>query len=266
LSGRRRSWQIGSVPDVRAKVLIADDEADLREALAEVLSGEGYQVTAVASAETALEMLDSQIFRAVLTDAFSVNRGRGLEQVDAIVQRARPTPVGLISGWPLGEDEPPKHGLRFAMLKPFDVGELLVQLAQALGDPLDPSRSEPAQVVHRYFAALGEKDWNALVSLCAEQVRFAGPQGSRFSAALVGREALRKHSQETFAVFRDAKFTELVCYQTPGGVAVRYLGTWTRDGVPMQQAGTALLQVEGGRIQRIGVEMNQSLLDRLAPS
>jgi hypothetical protein len=116
------------------------------------------------------------------------------------------------------------------------------------------------------YRITGWKDWNALESLCAEQVRFAGPQGLRFSATLVGREALRKHSQETFAIFRDAKFRELVCYQTPGGVAVRYLGTWTRDGVPVQQAGTALLQIESGRIQRIGVEMNRSLLDRLAPS
>ncbi len=246
------------MPDVHSKLLIADDEADLRESLAEI--------TAVASAAAALEMLDSQIFRAVLTDAFSVNRGRGLEQVDAIVQRARPTPVGLISGWPLGEGELQRHGLRFAMLKPFDIGDLLVQVAQMLGDPLDPSRSEPAQIAHRYFAALGEKDWDALESLCDELVRFAGPQGSRFSATLVGREALRKHSQETFAIFRDAKFRELVCYQTPGGVAVRYLGTWTRDGVPVQQVGTALLQVESGRLQRIGVETNQTLLDRLAPS
>jgi ketosteroid isomerase-like protein len=211
-------------------------------------------------------MLDSQVFRAVLTDAFSANSDRGLAQLDAIVQRARPTPVGLISGWKLGEGELAKHGLRFAMLKPFDIGELLVRLAQMLGDRLDPSHSEPARVVHRYFAALGEKDWDALESLCDERVRFAGPQGSRFSATLVGRETLRKHSQKTLAIFRDAKFHELACYQTPGGVAVRYLGTWTRDGVPVQQAGTALVQIQGGRIQRIGVEMNQSLLDRLAPS
>ena len=48
-------------------------------------------------------------------------------------------------------------------------------------------------------------------------------------------------------------------------MAVRYLGTWTSGGVPAQQAGTAILRIEDGRIARIGVEMNQALLDRLAP-
>ena len=78
--------------------------------------------------------------------------------------------------------------------------------------------------------------------------------------------AFRRYSEETFAIFRNAKFRDRIYYQTPGGVAVRYLGCWTRDGVPVRLAGSALLQIEGGRIQRIGVEMNQEMLDRVSPA
>ena len=187
------------------------------------------------------------------------------EQVAEIVARARPTPVGLLSGWKVADGEVARLGLRFALHQPFDVGDLLVRVAQMLGDPLPPAKDEAAALARRYFEALGAKNWAELLSVCSGNVRFAGPQGSRFAATLVGRQAFLLHSKQTFEVFRDAKFRDLVIYQTPGGVAVRYLGTWTSGGVAAQQAGTAILRIEEGRIERIGVEMNQALLDRLAP-
>ena len=244
-----------------AHLLIADDEDDLIEALLEIFAGEGYAITCVSSPAEALDALDAQVFGAVLTDGF----GEGLEQVAAIVARARPTPVGLLSGWKVPDGEVARLGLRFALQKPVDIGELIARVAQMLGDPLHPAKHEAAALARRYFGALEEKDWDELRKVCAAGVRFAGPQGSRFAATLVGSEALLLHSQQTFQVFQDARFRDLVVYQTPGGVAVRYLGTWTSGGVPAQQAGTAILRIEDGRIARIGVEMNQALLDRLAP-
>ena len=244
-------------------LLIADDEADLRESLGEILLDEGYSVTTVPSAEAALAAIDAQLFDAILTDAFV--EADSLDQVSAIVARARPTPVGMLSGWKVSDREVAALGLRFALHKPFDIAELLGRVAQMLGDPLDPAGHEAAAVARRYFQVLEEKDWGALAQVCAGNVRFAGPQGSRFSATLVGREAFLRHSKETFEIFRDAKFRELLIYQTPGGVAVRYLGSWTAGGKPAQQAGTAVLRIEGGLIERIGVETNQALLDSLAP-
>ena len=247
----------------RPQILIADDEGDLVEALCEILRGEGYAATCVDSAAAALDALDAQVFGAVLTDAFG--GAPAYEKVAAIVARARPTPVGLLSGWKASDSEVARLGLRFALHKPFDIGDLLVRVAQMLGDPLHPDKHESAALARRYFEALGGKNWAELLSVCSGNVRFAGPQGSRFAATLVGKESFLLHTQQTFEVFRDAQFRDLVIYQTPGGVAVRYLGTWTAGGHPARLAGTAILRIEGGLIERIGVEMNQSLLDRLAP-
>jgi len=245
-------------------ILIADDEADLLEAFCEILLDEGYAVTSVASAEAALEAIDAQIFDAVVTDAFA--EADALKPVSAIVARARPTPVGMLSGWKLPESKVKALGLRFALQKPFEVSEVLVRLAQMLNDPIDPATHEAAALARRYFEALERKDWDSLLALCSAYVRFAGPQGSRFAATLVGRDAFLQHSRETFeTVFQDAKFRDLVIYPTPEGVAVRYLGSWTAGGKPAQLAGAAILRIEGGQVERVGVELNQALLDRLAP-
>lgn len=244
-------------------ILLADDEPDLREALEEILHDEGYQVTAVASAGDLLEAIDAQLFDAVLTDAFA--KEQPLEQVSAIVARARPTPVALISGWKAPENEIRALGLRFALQKPFDIADLLLRVAQMLGDPLDPERDAAAALARRYFDALNEKHWGALAAVCARNVRFAGPQGSRFAATVVGRDAFLQHTQEVFQVFRDATFRDLVIYPTPEGVVVRYLGSWTAAGQPVQLAGMAILRIAEGEIERVGVELNPSLLARLTP-
>jgi DNA-binding NtrC family response regulator len=59
-----------STPETGARgtILIADDEAAVRESLAEVLRDEGYQVTAAADGTAALAALDAQDFDLVLTD------------------------------------------------------------------------------------------------------------------------------------------------------------------------------------------------------
>jgi CheY-like chemotaxis protein len=248
---------------VRSRILIADDDPDIREALVEILSGEGYETVAVASAEAALEALDTQVFQAVLTDIFGAPGEERLAQVDAIARRAQPIPVGVISGWHVADGELRQHGLRFAMQKPFDISELLVAVAQMRGEPLDPRSDPAAALAMRYFEALEKKDWDGLVALCAEDVRFEGPRSPEVE--LLGRDALRSHAVEMFTLFRDARFSDFICYATPGGIAVRYLGSWTRNGERVQLAGTALLRIDGGIIARIGVVLNRSLLGLLAP-
>jgi DNA-binding NtrC family response regulator len=52
----------------KGNILIADDEAGVRESLAEVLREEGYEVTAVADGEAAIEALGQSEFDLVVTD------------------------------------------------------------------------------------------------------------------------------------------------------------------------------------------------------
>jgi CheY-like chemotaxis protein len=255
------------MPASKPRLLLAEDDGDLLEALAEILSGEGYEVVAASSPQQALEILDTQVFHGIVTDAFARSGQGPLELPAALAARARPTPVGVLSGWSVPGSEVVARGLRFALLKPFDISEMLGRIAEMLGEPLDPQKSPEARLARDYFRTLEEKDWLGLVALCAPGVTYVLPGGSKFSATLEGREALREHAEKTFAVFREAKFDDLTIYATPGGVAARYLGSWSiPGGGRSRQAGTAILQIEGGQIQRVGVEMNQTLLERLAPA
>src|ERR1700758_4962481 len=52
----------------KGTILVADDEAAVRESVADVLRDEGYQVTAVADGAAALEAVDSHDFDLVLSD------------------------------------------------------------------------------------------------------------------------------------------------------------------------------------------------------
>ena len=51
-----------------AKILVVDDELDIRELIQEILSDEGYNVTAAASAAEARSARDEQDFDLILLD------------------------------------------------------------------------------------------------------------------------------------------------------------------------------------------------------
>ncbi|MBI3770135.1 MAG: sigma-54-dependent Fis family transcriptional regulator [Deltaproteobacteria bacterium] len=68
----------------KGAILVADDEAAVRESVAEVLRDEGYQVTAAADGTSALQALESHDFDVVLSD-LRMPGANGL----AILRRAR---------------------------------------------------------------------------------------------------------------------------------------------------------------------------------
>ncbi len=55
-------------PGFGLRVLIVEDHTDIREALGAILEGEGYEVTAVESAESAVGRLLEERFHLVVTD------------------------------------------------------------------------------------------------------------------------------------------------------------------------------------------------------
>lgn len=69
------------------KILVVDDEQDLREAFTESLSALGFQTAEAASGRLAAERLDSESFDAVLSD-IRMPDGDGLYLLDRV--RARP--------------------------------------------------------------------------------------------------------------------------------------------------------------------------------
>jgi two-component system nitrogen regulation response regulator NtrX len=81
----------------KRRILVIDDEKAIRETLSEILSDEGYGVTAVASGEEGLRRLQEERWDLVLLDVWLKDRD-GLSVLEAAEGRVRDVPVVMISG------------------------------------------------------------------------------------------------------------------------------------------------------------------------
>jgi two-component system nitrogen regulation response regulator NtrX len=79
------------------RVLVIDDEKAIRETLSEILSDEGYAVTAVESAEEGLRRFMDERYDVVFLDVWLRDRD-GLSVLEAADGRLREVPVVMISG------------------------------------------------------------------------------------------------------------------------------------------------------------------------
>lgn len=124
----------GRTQGVRGKrILLVDDDEDMRSLLADVLSDEGYEVTQAANGAEALVILHRETFAAVLLD----KRMPGLSGMDLLpgLRVICPeTPVIVITAF--GDAQTAAEGAEkgaFGLLfKPFRMDELRTMLDRAL--------------------------------------------------------------------------------------------------------------------------------------
>jgi len=114
------------------RVLVADDQADILDALRLLLSDEGYEVTAARSPGEALERLEGAEFDAAILDLnYTRDTTSGQEGLD-LMERIRaidPTlPVLVVTAWSSvsGAVEAMRRGARDYIEKPWDDERLLV--------------------------------------------------------------------------------------------------------------------------------------------
>ena len=81
----------------KAKIVVVDDDATMREALRETLAGEGYAVLAVDNAIQAIAELEKQEADLVLAD-LTLPRVSGLELLDSIRRQWPGLEVIVITG------------------------------------------------------------------------------------------------------------------------------------------------------------------------
>ena len=112
-----------------ARVLVADDDADLRGMLVDALTLAGHQVTGAADGLQALGAIQQREFDVVILDIFMPELG-GLDVLAAVRRRHRRTAVIAMSG---GADRVATEPLARAaamgaartFTKPFDLTEFL---------------------------------------------------------------------------------------------------------------------------------------------
>jgi DNA-binding NtrC family response regulator len=197
------------------RILVADDQADVIEALRILLKGAGYDVEAVTSPRAVLAALDARDFDALLLDMnYTRDTTGGQEGLDLIarVRAADPTvPIIVMTAWGSvgGAVESIRRGARDYVEKPWDNTRLLatvatqVELGRALrqaqrlegenralrheGLPLLIAESAAMQPVLRLMERVAPSDANALIlgehgtgkELVAQWMHAASPRSAR---------------------------------------------------------------------------------------
>src|SRR3954467_14041734 len=116
------------------RVLVADDQLDVIEALLLLLKHAGFQVQSATSPAGVLAALESQDFDAVLMDlnyARDTTSGReGLDLLGGVQALAGPLPVVVMTAWGTveGAVEAMRRGARDYIQKPWDNQRLLQTL------------------------------------------------------------------------------------------------------------------------------------------
>jgi CheY-like chemotaxis protein len=116
------------------RILVVDDELEIRSLVEDILSEAGYEVETVGDGTRAMEILRSASFEAVITDL-------GMPDITGweVAREARKIHPGigliLITGWAAALDpkEVERHGIDHTLRKPFEMVELLRGVNEVVG-------------------------------------------------------------------------------------------------------------------------------------
>ncbi|MBX3479173.1 MAG: sigma-54-dependent Fis family transcriptional regulator [Caulobacter sp.] len=170
-------------------VLVVDDEADIRDLVAGILSDEGHSVRTAADAEQALTAIGARKPALLVLDIWMQGGGMdGLELLDMVKELDPDLPVIMISGH--GNIETAvsaiKRGAYEFLEKPFKSDRLLMVVERALESAslkrenrrLRAQSLTPDGLIGKSSAAQGLRQMIAKVAPANSRVLIAGPQGS----------------------------------------------------------------------------------------
>jgi len=273
-----------------ARVLIADDQADVLEALRLLLKSEGYQLETVSSPAGLLAAVEAREFDVVLMDlnyARDTTSGQeGLDLLTRLQALDQTLPVVVMTAWGSVEVavEAMRRGARDFIQKPWDNARLLAiigtqaELSQALrrgqrleaenwllrgeGRPTLIAESSAMQSVLQIVSRVGPSDANVLImgengtgkSLVAQALHAVSPRSARPMVTInAGGVSEGVFESELFGHVRGA-FTDAKADRV-GRFELAHEGTLFLDeiaNVPTNQQAKLLRVIETGEFERLG--------------
>ncbi|MCX8043573.1 MAG: diguanylate cyclase [Desulfobacterota bacterium] len=114
-------------------VLIVDDEATARDMVADILTDDGYTVTATDSGENALKLLERSSFDLIISDLMMQGMN-GIELTKRIKAAGVDAPIIVITGFATIEHavESMKAGAYDFITKPFNIDQIKITVQKAL--------------------------------------------------------------------------------------------------------------------------------------
>ena len=125
------------------RILVVDDDTELRATVSEVLEYEGFEVSTTGDAQEALDLLDASGFDLVLLDLIMPGMG-GMTAIPLIKKRSPKTRVIMISAFSTVSNavEAMRLGADDYITKPFKVDELLTAVRKNVEEArLDSNRT-----------------------------------------------------------------------------------------------------------------------------
>jgi sigma-B regulation protein RsbU (phosphoserine phosphatase) len=145
-------YRMSSQNDPRpARVLVADDQADVLEALRWLLTGEGYEPQFVSSTDGVLERLRSETFDLLLMDlnyTRDTTSGReGLELIPRVMAQDATMPIVVMTGWGSIDTavEAMRRGAKSFVQKPWEDVMLLEILEREIAEARAVRRRDQKQ-------------------------------------------------------------------------------------------------------------------------
>ncbi len=118
-----------SLIPVKGKVLVVDDESDIRESLELLLISEGYSVELAQNATEGLQKMEAGSYDLVLLDLMMPDKS-GMEVLEDVRQRDKETPIFMITAY--GSVEAAVHALKLGandyFSKPWDNEKLIIEI------------------------------------------------------------------------------------------------------------------------------------------
>jgi DNA-binding NtrC family response regulator len=118
---------------IKGRILVIDDEADIREGLEALLGMEGYSVDQAQNAAEGLHKLETRGYDLVLLDLMMPDRS-GMEVLREVRERDRETPIAMITAY--GSVEAAVNALKAGATdyfsKPWDNEKLIIEIERMI--------------------------------------------------------------------------------------------------------------------------------------
>jgi DNA-binding NtrC family response regulator len=272
------------------RVLIADDQVDVLEALRLLLKGEGYQIESASSPQAVLDALDAREFDCALMDLNytrdTTSGEEGLQLVSRIHGMDATLPVIVMTAWGSIElaVEAMRRGARDFVQKPWENPRLLTilrtqvelgrslrkeqrleaenKLLRAEGAPTMIAESQAMQPILQLLSRVGPSDANVLITgehgtgkeVVARTLHALSERASKPMVTVnVGGLAEGVFESEMFGHVRGA-FTDAKTDRV-GRFDMADGGTLFLDeiaNVPLNQQAKLLRVLETGELERVG--------------
>ena len=220
------------------QLLLVEDDPGVLSLVREVLEEEGYDVTPATSLPKSLTELEEHLFHFILTDLFSKSgQNYPLQSIQPLLARAAPTPVGVMTAWPVPAEAATQTDLAFLLRKPFDLDDLLRELDTKLRSRVSSHSQE--QLVEQFFKALNSRDWTRLAQFCTPDM------------ALARRPSFLEIVTQCMRCLQDYRFEDVQFFARQDGVAARYIASWQASNGRLHRAGSLYFRFQGERIAQI---------------